>query len=645
MTKMNLIDRAVAAVSPERGLRRAAARQGLELINSGYGNYGASTTKKSMRGWQFAGGDAKSDIEDNLKTLRERSRDAYMGVPIATGALKTMRTNVVAGGLTPSPQIDADFLGMTPEQANDLQMQIIREFSLWADSPLCDADRVDNFYKLQQLAFLAYMMNGDAFAVLPMRHNVGQQYDLRVQLIEADRVCSPDGDDRLFPCIVDNHVVDSIVQGVETDETGAVIAYWICNQHPLSSMTAMPEPMKWNRVEAYGATTGRRNILHIMNRERSGQRRGVPMLAPVLEALKQLGRYTDAEITAAVISAMFTVFITKDAPSIGRPLGEVIPSNQQIDAEDRGTIELGSGAIIDLDAGEKVEFADPKHPNTGFDAFSTAIIRQIASALEIPSEVLMKQFTASYSAARGALNEFWRTCDMMRSWFVDDFCQPIYEEWITEAIATGRINAPGFFEDPAIKKAYTSCTWNGPARTNLNPVQEVDAAVKRVDAGFSTADQETATMNGDGIPMPPMSNIAVSATAICTEDGEEIYLDLDQANYVNSVGIVTFLNFNGFRLWGNNTVAYPSNTDPKDRYISARRFMSYDDNNFILTNFGNVDMRANPRLREAVIEQQNTIGASYVSSQICARYEMAYLESENTEQTLADGKLYFHKYV
>lgn len=89
----------------------------------------------------------------------------------------------------------------------------------------------------------------------------------------------------------------------------------------------------------------------------------------------------------------------------------------------------------------------------------------------------------------------------------------------------------------------------------------------------------------------------------------------------------------------------PSNTDPKDRYISARRFMSYDDNNFILTNFGNVDMRANPRLREAVIEQQNTIGASYVSSQICARYEMAYLESENTEQTLADGKLYFHKYV
>lgn len=121
--------------------------------------------------------------------------------------------------------------------------------------------------------------------------------------------------------------------------------------------------------------------------------------------------------------------------------------------------------------------------------------------------------------------------------------------------------------------------------------------------------------------------------------------DLDQANEVNGNGVVTFLNFNGFRLWGNNTVAYPSNTDPKDRFISARRFLSYDDNNFILTNFGNVDMRTNPRLREAVIDQQNTIGASYISAEICARYEMEFLSSENTSETLADGKMYFHKHV
>ena len=143
-----------------------------------------------------------------------------------------------------------------------------------------------------------------------------------------------------------------------------------------------------------------------------------------------------------------------------------------------------------------MQFADPKHPNTGYDDFTNANIRLIGAGLEIPPEVMMKQFTTSYSAARGALNEFWRTCSMQRDWFTDDFCQPVYEEWFAEAAARGRIHAPGFFTDPARRKAYTACAWNGPARTNLNPVQEVDAAIKRVDAGFSTAQEETAQMTG-----------------------------------------------------------------------------------------------------------------------------------------------------
>ena len=263
---------------------------------------------------------------------------------------------------------------------------------------------------------MSYLMNGDTIALLPMKHQAGAPYDLRVRLIEADRVCSPDGFDRLMPCTVQGYEVQSIVQG--------------------------------------------------------------------------------AEITAAVISAMFTVFVKSQNPSDGRPFGEMIPAEELIDNADQSSIELGPGAIIDLNPGEEVQFADPKHPNTGYDDFTNATIRLIGAGLEIPPEVMMKQFTTSYSAARGALNEFWRTCSMQRDWFTDDFCQPVYEEWFAEAVARGRIHALGFFTDPARRKAYTACAWNGPARTNLNPVQEVDAAIKRVDAGFSTAQEETAQMTG-----------------------------------------------------------------------------------------------------------------------------------------------------
>ncbi len=496
MRKPSLIDRAIAAVAPVHACKRAIARKRLSALNSGYGNYGANRTKKSLIGWMYHGGSAKEDIEDNIDTLRQRSRDAYMGVPIATASLKTLRTNVVAGGLIPAPQIDADFLKLTDEQVQELQAQIVREFGLWADTPTCDADRIDNFYSLQQLAYLSYLMNGDAIVLLPMKQK-GQPYSLRVRLLEADRVCSPDLYDRLVPCEVQGYKVQSIVQGVETDADGMMIAYWICNRHPLSNdATAQPGGIQWERVEAYGGKTGRRNVLHIMTRERAGQRRGVPLLAPVLEALKQLGRYTEAEIEAALVSALFTVFIKSGLPSDEKPLGEVIPQEQLIDEADQRSIEIGNGAVVGLAPGESVQFADPKHPTTGYDAFTDALVKQIGAALEIPPEVLYKQFIASYSAARGALNEFWRSCGMMRDWFIEDFCQPVYEEWFTEAVARGRIHAPGFFADPAIRKAYTGCVWNGPARTNLNPVQEVEAAEKRVENCFSTAQEETAQMTG-----------------------------------------------------------------------------------------------------------------------------------------------------
>lgn len=85
---------------------------------------------------------------------------------------------------------------------------------------------------------------------------------------------------------------------------------------------------------------------------------------------------------------------------------------------------------------------------------------------------------------------------MMRDSFADDFCQPTYEKWFAEAVARGRINAPGFFDDPAIAKAYTGCIWNGPARTNLDAKKEIEAAILRMDKGISTAEQETAQMTG-----------------------------------------------------------------------------------------------------------------------------------------------------
>ena len=173
---MNVFDRAIAAVAPQTAVKRAAARRKLEILDSGYSNYGASHTKKSLAGWLYGGGSAKEDIQENLSTLRQRCRDLYMGVPLATGALKTCRTNVVGSGLRLKSQLDYEVLGIREEEARDLERKIEREFALWADSPACDLERLDNFYELQQLAFLNWLMSGDVIATLPVTKRPNMPY-------------------------------------------------------------------------------------------------------------------------------------------------------------------------------------------------------------------------------------------------------------------------------------------------------------------------------------------------------------------------------------------------------------------------------------------------------------------------------------
>jgi lambda family phage portal protein len=482
---MSIIDKIIEPFAPTVALKRAEARRRLDILNSGYSRHGASGTKKSLIGWISKGASPDEDIVDNIETLRDRSRDLYMGTPIATGALKTIRTNVVGAGLKLNANVDYEYLGLSNEQANDWERQTEREWHLWADTVNCDAARMCTFGQLQSLALLSALASGDVFALLPIKKRTGSIYDLRVYLVEADRVCDP----------TPRRLNKNIVGGIEVDDYGAPVYAYIANHHPGASLRRVGQVKKeWKKVPFFGERTGRRNILHVVqDMERPGQRRGAPLLAPVIEALKQLGRYTEAELMAAVVSGMFTVFVKSSTPE--NPLGQGIPQEDRV-TNDENSYEMGNGAIIGLDENESIETANPGRPNTAFDGFVIAICRQIGAALEIPYELLVKHFTASYSASRGALLEAWKMFRMRRYWLVQSFCQPIYEEWLTEAVAKGRIVAPGFFEDPAIRAAWCGAEWYGPSQGQLDPLKEANAAKVRVTEEFSTREREAAEMTG-----------------------------------------------------------------------------------------------------------------------------------------------------
>ena len=151
---------------------------------------------------------------------------------------------------------------------------------------------------------------------------------------------------------------------------------------------------------------------------------------------------------------------------------------------------------LQLYPGESVEFANPTHPNGSFDKFVAAISAQVGAALEVPADLLLKQFNSSYSASRAALLEAWKAFKMRREWLADDFCRPCYEVWMSEAVARGRIYAPGFFDNPTIRAAYLGSEWLGPSQGQLDPVKEITAEILACSEGFSTHEQSTIRLNG-----------------------------------------------------------------------------------------------------------------------------------------------------
>lgn len=483
---------------PEERMMQEALRAASHLVKSqprAQGGGGGSETRwrgasrmlRSMSSWiPFLGGPNRDLSTTERKTLVARSRDAMRNHLIARAAIVRSRTNVVGTGLICRPQVDHEALGLSEEQADKLNAQIQREWELYAGDPReCDAEATLNHYQQQALALVSAMTGGDCFVGTPWIERPGTIYNTRLQLIETDRVSNPHGaPDSEF-----------MVEGVEFDQYGAPVAYHICNGYPDDKH--LKYPLRWDRVEVFGAETGRRRVLQIWcDKERPGLKRGAPYLAPVLEPLQKLERYASAELMAAVISAMFTVFIKKGdnfQPGGGQPTF----GDEDEREDDKGApIELGEGAIVDLAQGEEPMVANPARPNAQFDPFFMSIVKEIGAALELPVEELLLYYNASYSAARAAMLQAWRFYTMRRWWLVCDFCQPSYELMFDEAVASGRIKAPGY-HDPALRRAHTQAIWIGPARGAIDELKEAKAARERIDIGISNETMETAAMSGE----------------------------------------------------------------------------------------------------------------------------------------------------
>lgn len=143
--------------------------------------------------------------------------------------------------------------------------------------------------------------------------------------------------------------------------------------------------------------------------------------------------------------------------------------------------------------------------------------------------------------------------------------------------------------------------------------------------------------HNDGIPYVSLSNKPFKISGLCLEDGTEVIMDLEYGNYLNSQGILTAINMQGWKAWGNRTACYPGNTDVKDCFIPCRRMYNWWANQFILTYFNKVDDPANKRLIESIVDSENIKGNSYKTRFYVAEAKMIFDIEENPVSDLVNG--------
>jgi lambda family phage portal protein len=479
---------------------RAAARvpRGTSVIDAvpRAGAFGEAYTAGSyshpdMRRWTPSPGSADADLLPQLGTIRSRNRDLIRNHGVAEGAVQTNADNVVGCGLRLKSRPDGEALGWTDDQAEAWSNIVESRWCAYAHSTWCDAARSLTFDGLTSQIFRSGFSNGDALALPLWLPEAGAPAGTRFQLVESDRLANP------------NMLPDTLNMrgGVEIDEYGAPIAYNIRKVHPGDFYWLLGQVSFESDRILSRTPWGRLRVIHVHDKERVGSSRGKPAFTSVLRQFKVLGDYTNAELKAAVVNAMVALITESAIEQEG--LVELLAANPAalknyqdgLAQRSRSSVDFNAGMILPLQLGEKAYGFTPARPNQAFDPFVSSLFRQIAAGLNMPYELLLKDFSkTNYSSARAALLEAWRFFRGRRKWLATYWCQPAFELWLEEEVMEGRIEAPDFYEKRAL---YCRTKWIGDGRGWVDPYKEAQAAGERLRLGLSTLEDECAEQGQD----------------------------------------------------------------------------------------------------------------------------------------------------
>lgn len=217
-------------------------------------------------------------------------------------------------------------------------------------------------------------------------------------------------------------------------------------------------------------------VLHIRRPLEAGQLRGLPYVTPALVRIHQMDQYMDAQVERQKTAALFVGFVRQNAPE-DAVLGET-------DQGDGSALAPLQPALFQrLLPGEDVTFSTPPGVGGDFDPFWYRVCLELAAAMGLPySTVTGDLRQTSYGSQRAGLIQFRRRMEQLQhSVFVFQFCRPVYQRWLADAVLAGALALPGFAAEP---RRWWPVKWIPPRWEWIDPLKDRQAEKLAVDAGF-----------------------------------------------------------------------------------------------------------------------------------------------------------------
>lgn len=429
---MGFFDNLIRAFSPEAALKRKAAEHALNELEQ-IRNYDAAKRGRRTKNWYTVDSGPNQATVSSLSTLRARSRDLVRNNPWARKAIEVLKTNVVGTGIRPN--------------FDTQNKRFVQSWKEWAETTECDFDGRLDFYGLQGLVMRNVADAGEC--LVRKRVDANGKYPIKLQVLEADFLdINKDG------TITENG--NLIVGGVEFDDNGRRVAYWLYTSHPSEN--------RWANFDVISKRIPADEVLHVFRQERPGQVRGVPFGASALLRLRDLDEYEDAQLVRQKIAACFSAFVTST--------GEASFSSNNNPQYER----LEPGTIQYLERGEGISFAAPPGAE-GYGEYTKKVLQSIAAGFGITYEAMTGDLTnVNFSSGRMGWLEFQRNVqDLQFAMMIPQMCIPAFAWFMDSAKLGGQI--AGTMRSPGID-------WTPARREMIDPLKETQAIKEAIMIGI-----------------------------------------------------------------------------------------------------------------------------------------------------------------